>query len=174
MAKELLKTPKAACRWAKVLKPDGYPAFDESKPNEWSIELLLDPKDPEHMTFLEMAQDQYDPETSGIRKSSYWCPIAECDDEEAKGLMRVRFKNSLRQFRTGTTKPPTVIDSDGAPWDTEKEIGNGSQVRIAFDIYSWKTPQGGGMTFQPKFIQVLEHVPYVSKDVNPFGANEIF
>jgi len=175
VAKELHKTPPAPCRWAKILDPNGYKAYDESKPKEWSIELMLSSKDPDHFTFVEEAETLFDKNHPGERKGMYWWPGKEGDGDD-KGLTLVRFKSTLRQFKDGNfTKPPVVLDKDEKPWPADKLIGNGSIVRVAFNVYAWKSSMmGAGMTFQPLYVMVMEHVPYTettaSSDGSPFGG----
>ena len=177
MTKELIKTPAAPCRWAKVLKSDeGYPAYDESAPNEWSIELLFDTNTPEDMEFLAACEDLYDKHNEGVKKSAYWWPGKAGDGEDA-GKTIVRFKTKLRQFKNGWNKGPIVLDKEGRPWPADKEIGNGSVVKVAFDVYAWKTGTGGGMTFQPTHVMVLEHIPYSGGGAtksNPFDSEVPF
>lgn len=175
MAKELHKTPPAPCRWAKLLDPNGYPAYDETKPNEWSIELLFSSKDKAHFDFVEEAEGLFDKYHQGERKGMFWWPGKEGDGDD-KGLTLVRFKSQLRTFKDGkTTKPPVVLDKDERPWPADKLIGNGSIVRVAFNVYAWKA-NGAGMTFQPIYVQVVEHVPYTEGSGGSalFGDGPIF
>lgn len=180
MGRELIVTPPAPCRWAKVLDPLGYPAFDETKPRQWSIELIFDPSDREHAEFLGKAEDLFQKHHGSERKGNYWWPGKEGEGDD-KGKMLLRFKINLLTFKNGnTTQPPLVQDVDGRPWSEDKKIGNGSIVRVAFDVYAWKSPGiGAGMTFQPRHIQVVEHIPYADKEgavdaSNPFGTPSIF
>lgn len=160
MPRRLIATPPAKCRWAKVLEPNGYKAYNEDQPNEWSIELILDPKDPLHAEFTLKCEDLYAEHHQDARKNAYWLPIRDGEGED-KGLSLCRFKSKMRTFKDGkATKPPVVEDTERRPWPSDKLIGNGSVVRVAFDVYPWKSPSGAGLTFQPKIIQVVELVPY--------------
>ena len=172
MARDLIVTPQAPCQWAKVLEPTGYPAFDESKPNEWSIQLVFDPAERDHAEFLALAEDLFEKNHPGEKKGRYWWPGNEGEDED-KGKMVIRFKSVARVFKDGkSVKPPQVLDKDNKPWDAEKLIGNGSIVRVAFNVYAWKSPGiGAGMTFQPQFVQVVKHTPYTAKDGGTVGGN---
>ena len=160
MARELIATPAAPCRWAKVLEPAGYKPFSDGDPFEWSIELVLDPKnDKDHAAFMIQAEELYAQHHGETRKNAYWLPLREGEGDDA-GKMICRFKTKLRVFKDGkTTQPPTVEDTEKKPWPQEKLIGNGSIVRVAFEVYAWKAPSGAGLTFQPKIIQVREWLP---------------
>ena len=163
MARPLIATPAAPCRWAKVLDPNGYKAYDESSPNEWTIELILDPKDRDHAAFTLKCEDLYTEHHKDTRKNSYWLPIRDGEGDD-KGLSICRFKAKMRTFKDGNTvKPPVVEDTERHPWPVDKLIGNGSVVRVAFEVYAWKAPSGAGLTFQPKIIQVVAHIPHTPK-----------
>lgn len=60
------------------------------------------------------------------------------------------------------------MDSRKQPWDGSA-IGNGSKLRIAYDIFSWSNVEGPGLTLIPTAVQVVEHVPY-----NPDGGADGF
>lgn len=162
MPRELYKTPPAPCRWAKILDPNGYPAYDETKPNEWSIELLFSGNDKDHFEFIERVETLFEANHGDARKGPYWWPGKDGDGED-KGQTIVRFKMARREFKNGgLTKPPLVIDKEQKPWPADKLIGNGSIVAVKFNVYAWKSPMmGAGMTFQPQMVMVLEHVPHV-------------
>ena len=172
MARPLIATPPAPCRWAKVLDRNGYKAYDDNAPNEWSIELILDPKDKDHAAFMLKAEDLYAEHHGDTRKNSYWLPIREGEKDDT-GMNICRFKTKMRAFKDGNmTEPPTVEDTERRPWPEDKLIGNGSVVRVAFEVYAWKAASGAGMTFQPKIIQVVEHIPHTGgggSSGNPFS-----
>lgn len=170
MAKELLKTPLAEVRWAKLLAPQKQ--YDETKPLAWSCELLLSAGSRETQKFLLDMEDQFSVVHPGnVKKSVHAFPWG--PDKENKDITVVRFK--LPQFtrRDGTTSEgPVLYDSRKNPWDG-KEIGNGSKVIIGFDVYAWSGAAGAGMTFQPRAVQVVDLVEF--KRVDPgeaFGVVE--
>ena len=158
MAKELIKTPLAEVRWAKLLAPQKQ--YDESKPLAWSCELLLpnDSKDTQRF-LLEMEDKFTEVHGTSAKKSVHAFPWGP-DKEKPKELTVCRFK--LPQFtrRDGSaSEGPVIYDSRKNPWDG-KEIGNGSKVIIAFDIYGWSGAAGAGMTFQPRAVMVVDLVEY--------------
>lgn len=160
MAKELLKTPIAEVRWCKLVGPARDNKFDPSKPPSWSTDMVLDNSDRTHMAWLQEMEDQYKLVHGEQRASSKAFPWAEGKDDD-KGKTIVKFKLPEFTRKDGTkSEGPTIFDSAKNPWDPTKEIGNGSKICIAFDIYGWSSPSGCGMTFQPKFAQVVELVEF--------------
>ncbi len=62
-------------------------------------------------------------------------------------------------FKDGrTSEGPTVFNKDGTIWPDNQLIGNGSKMRIGFEIYPWKGPSGAGLSLQPRAAQVVEWI----------------
>ena len=51
---------------------------------------------------------------------------------------------------------PVVKDAEGNIWDPEVSIGNGSKVKVAYEVYETKMGKGTRLLG----VQILEHVPY--------------
>ena len=158
MAKELIKTPLAEVRWAKLLSPQKQ--YDETKPLAWSCEILLPNDSKETSQFLlEMEDKLTELHGTTAKKSVHAYPWGP-DKEKPKEFTVVRFK--LPQFtrRDGTvSEGPVIYDSRKNAWDG-KEIGNGSKILVGFDIYPWAGAAGVGMTFQPRAVMVVDLVEY--------------
>ena len=156
MASELLKTPIVEVRWCKLLGEARPNKFEPTKPPTWGIEILLENDNPEHMSWCESIEAQFDVVHPGEKKSAYWLPIKP-DKEQPRKRQSCRFKLTEFTFKDGNkSEGPVVYDEKGRYWPEEKLIGNGSKMRIGFDIYAWKGPSGAGMTLQPKGAQVVE------------------
>ena len=156
MAKELMRTPVVEVQWCKLLGDARPNKFEPSKPPTWEIEILLDNDNPEHMAWCEEIEGKFEELLPGERKSANWLPIKP-DKEQPRKRQSCRMK--LKQFTFkdgGTSEGPTVFDKDGNLWDHKQLIGNGSKMRIGFDIYAWKGPSGAGMSLQPRAAQVVE------------------
>ena len=164
MAGKLEVTPPGIAKWCEVLG-SARPNRDEPDKNpSWSMKLILDAGDPSHMAWLQEMEDKVG-EAIGKKKKSKWA-FPWTNDEEA-GEVVVRFKLNQFQRRDGSlSEGPTVMDSRKAPWPQSKEIGNGSIVKVAFRLYQWDGPKGGGsgVTFEIAALQVLQHVPYERQD----------
>jgi hypothetical protein len=167
MARDIFKTPLATVRWCKLTGAARPNTFDPSKPDSWSTDLILDNQDKAHMAWLTEMEDQYKAIHGDARMAATAFPWSEGKKEEDKGKTIVKFKLPQFERRDGTkSEGPTLFDAAKNPWDQTKLIGNGSKLIIAFDIYGWKSPSGCGMSFQPKFAQVVEYIEYVDK-ANP-------
>ena len=130
--------------------------FEPTKSPTWEIEILLENDNPEHMSWCESIEAQFDVVHPGEKKSAYWLPIKP-DKEQPRKRQSCRFKLTEFTFKDGNkSEGPVVYDEKGRYWPEEKLIGNGSKMRIGFDIYGWKSPTGAGMTLQPKGAQVVE------------------
>lgn len=162
---ELLKTPLAEVRWCKLVGPARENKFDPSKPPAWTVEIVLDNDNKTHMAWVEEMEGKYE-ELHGpdLKKNANWLPIGP-DKEEPRKRTVVKFKVPQFTRKDGTTSEgPTLFDSKRNPWPDNQMIGNGSKLIIAFDIYAWKSPSGGGMTFQPRMAQVVDLIPYEAKE----------
>ena len=162
MAKELIKTPLAEIRWCKLL--EARRQFDETKPLAYGCELLLDNDNSEHQAWLAAMEDQYAVIHGNTKKSVHAFPWAP-DKDKPKEHTVVRFKLPEFTFKDGNKSAgPTLMDSRKTPWDRTIEIGNGSKVIVAFDIYGWQSPTGNGMTFQPRAAMIVDLVEAPSRD----------
>lgn len=161
---ELFVTPTAEVRWCKLLGDAEPNKFEPSKPATWSCELLLDPKDPEHMAWMQQAEQHFIEEHGdNAKKSSHWLAIAV--DKDNSEMAVAKFKVPCFVRKDGTRSPgPTVMDSSKQPWNHRTLIGNGSKVRIGYTIYAWGGPSGKGITMQPTHCQVIELVEYAAND----------
>ncbi len=171
MAGNLEVTPPGVARWCECLGPARVNRDEPDKNPSWSVKLILDPADPAAMAWLQEMEDKVT-EALGAKKKSKWA-FPWTHDEEA-GEVVVRFKLNQFQRRDGTLSAgPTVMDSRKGPWPQDKEIGNGSIVKVAFKLYQWDGPKasGSGVTFEIAALQVLRHVPY--ERTNPADAFEV-
>jgi hypothetical protein len=178
MAKELLKTPLAEVRWCKLVGNARPNTFDPSKPDSWSTDLLLDNANKDHAGWLLQMEGLYATHHGDAKMSNNAFPWKDGTGEDA-GKTIVKFKLPEFTRRDGTkSEGPTLFDAAKNPWDPKKEIGNGSKLILAFDIYAWKSPTGHGLSFQPRFAQVVEWIEYVGKaeadfDVVPGGFVDV-
>ena len=159
MAKELIKTPQGEIRWCKLLG-EARKAYEEGKPDEWTAELLLDGRDKNVIEWTEMMEQKfYELHGTQAKKNTYWFNCL--PDKEDSAKLVVKFKLPCFTRKDGSrSEGPTVFDSKRAAWPVSTEIGNGSRVIIAFDIYAWNNKAGAGMTLQPKMMQVIDLIEY--------------
>ena len=166
MAKELSRTPLAEARWCQLLgdaRPNKF-----NKPPSWTIELVLDSQNPEHLEWMEQVEAEF-PKRHGeqAKKSVHWLPIKPDKEEKvARGKAQRYFvaKFSLNEFTFSDgnkSEGPTVFDSTGHAWDPKSLIGNGSKLVIGYDIWAWPDKgTGAGMTLNVYAAQVKEWIAY--------------
>lgn len=167
---ELLKTPLAEVRWCKLVGDARPNKFDPSKPPGWSVEIVLDNDNKTHMAWVEAMEAKYEELHGELKKNANWLPISPDKDEPRKRTV-AKFKVPQFTRKDGSvSEGPTLFDAKRNPWPHDQLIGNGSKMIIAFDIYAWKGPTGGGMTFQPRMAQVVDLIPYEAKE-QPTATN---
>jgi hypothetical protein len=155
MATETFYTPQAPARWVHLI--NARVQLDPNKPKAWSVDLVLDNSNPQHKAFLEKL-DQIFVETHGSKKkrSDKGQPWKVDKDDSNKTI--VKFK-SLEFVRDDGSKAsgPRIVDAKKQAWDGN-DIGNGSEIIVAFTVYGWERPEGTGLSLQPKAVQVIQYV----------------
>ena len=157
MASETFFTPLAPVRWAHLIK--ARPQMDPSKPNAWSVDLVLDPNNnPAHKAFLAKL-DAIFTDTHGTKKkrSDKGQPWKADKEDPTKVIVKFKAQEFVREDGSKATGPQ-VIDAKRQPWDGSA-IGNGSELIVKFSTYGWERPEGTGLSLQPKAVQVVKFVP---------------
>ena len=162
MASETFFTPQAPVIWAQLI--NARPQMDPSKPNAWSVDLVLSPNTmPKHKAFIDKL-DQIFSDTHGTKKKRSDKGQPWKADKENPSQVIVKFKTQEFEREDGTKATgPQLIDSKRQPWDG-KAIGNGSEMIIKFTTYGWERPEGTGLSLQVKAAQVLKYVAREEED----------
>ena len=156
MATEILYSPQAPVRWAHLI--NARETLDPSKPKAFTCELLLSSSNPKHVEFL-VKLDALFTDTHGARKKRSDKGTPWKTDKDDPNITVVKFKSTEFVRDDGSKAAgPRIIDSRKQPWDGS-EIGNGSEVILAFTTYGWERPEGTGLSLQPKAGQVVTFVP---------------
>jgi hypothetical protein len=176
MPRQLHVSPLGDAWWAKVFEPaDGY---EEEDPRAWSIELALDPGDPDTIAFIEKIEALYDElHGAGAKQAKNCWPFADQKDRDNNptGLMRFRFKRTETSAKGNLMSPPVIVDAKKNPWPADCLIGNGSKVKVAFTHWGWTEKRSGakGISLTLESLQVLDLVPYERVDASSaFGEEE--
>ena len=87
---ELVKTPPGELRWFKGLG-EARKAYEDGKPDEWSMEMLLDSKDPKTIEWTMLMENKFE-EIHGkdAKKHTYWFNCNPDKDDPSK--LCVKFK----------------------------------------------------------------------------------
>lgn len=160
---QLWKTPVLECEWAKLLEP--APQFDTSKPDAWSVDLLIPDSSPELEELQELFASIYEDLHGNKRQSPHWSPIKAHKDRTDVKVLRLKLEARTWQSKrpgggTRSTEPPRLMDSRQGPWPTDELIGNGSRIKVAFSVYGWESNGSFGISAQPRIVMVVDHVPY--------------
>lgn len=176
MPRELIVSPRGEALWAKVL---GEPVAYEDNPKAWSCSLLLDPSDPETIAFVERLESVFEDFHGPKAKiaANGW-PFADETTKDEKGRpvptgkIKFNFKRKHELPRGGFKDAPLVVDSKKNLWPTDKLIGNGSKIKVAFSPWKWEGPSGKGMSLELESIQVIDLISYSAEDVADAFAEE--
>ena len=79
-----------------------------------------------------------------------------------EGLTRVKFTRKWTENFGGGA--PTVLKSDGTPWDYDEDgpIGNGSTVEVTLSVYDTSRKNIVGTRLDK--VKVVNHVPYITDE----------
>lgn len=82
----------------------------------------------------------------------------------------VRFRR--KQFRKDgqENRPPVVVDARKQP--VTELIGNGSYVKVQFNVYEWSNKFGSGTGADLQGVQVIDLVPFTGQDGGEFEVED--
>ena len=161
--KVMHRTPIVEVRWCKLLGA-ARDCYDKDKGKEWSIEIVLDNSNEEHMAWVEQVENHFT-EAFGEdqKKSAHWCPVKPEKDEPRKKMScRMKLKEWYNERSNSYSDGPQVFSGlageEGKMWPKTKLIGNGSKCRLSYQVYAWgKTAKtGAGISLEVKGCQVME------------------
>ena len=171
--KVLKQTPVVELQWCKLLG-DPRPAYEPGKPPEWSIEIILDNDNEEHMKWVDEVEQEFTAaHGDGAKKSANWCPVKPYKEDPRK---RMSCRMKIPQFINDNgvkSEGPTVYGPEGEFWDHSKLIGNGSKMQLSYTIYAWgkKGGTGAGISLEPRGAQVKEWLA-APESVKPITASD--
>lgn len=92
-------------------------------------------------------------------------------DVAAMGDYRIKFtryRDRRGKFAGQQNKQPTLVDADNEPF--EGILGNGSDVIVKFNVFTWNNKFGTGTGADLDGVKVINLVPYESVDVDDEGV----
>lgn len=167
--RQLFISPRGIADYPYLVKPDmGSEGFRNSK-GVFKIGLKLDPEDPQHAEFLAALEEenrQYhaalakkEPKKKAMCADPRMPFKAEIDPDtgDPTGLVIVKFKSYHK---------PRLFDAARQPILGEANIGNGSEVKVAFtkNFYFMATDSTVGMNLYLSSVQVLKLVEFTGGD----------
>lgn len=134
-------------KYAKVIKPGK--AYDDSKPEEWSVNMYVTDED-----------------TAALNAAG----VAPKEDKDGNEYYLA--KRSTQTAKGDAVKPPQVVDAKKATFTDD--IGNGSVCNIAVTLFPWERDKGKrkGILLYLNAVQVVNHVPYNVGGTDVFGVVE--
>ena len=156
---QLEQTPKAPCQWFKGLGEPEPNRFEPKSPPFWSTDLILNLNIKAHKEWFDTQEGEVSRQHGvNAKASTNALPFKTQDDGTV--IWTFKLKRFTRKIDGGFTPGPLVVDSKNNAWDPSNLIGNGSEIRIGYDLYPWKGPQGVGLAYQMRQVQVIDYVAY--------------
>ena len=159
---EVKVTPQCKAMWPFVSKPYVPKEAKASDSLKYKITAVFDPTDPEHKAFLQsLANDLQEARSKSKDKlaNTPWKMEVDKDTGEETGMITVNFKSQYR---------PTVFDARGNKILGDINVGNGSQVKIAYVTKPY-SGLGGGITCYFQALQIIDLVEYNGGEASDFG-----
>lgn len=180
-----LGTPVAPIEWAHIGTPQtGNPEYD-GEFGRYRFDLILDPKNPEHAAFITKLTKAH---ASLIEKAQEWAKetkakikfseevnlkpqtIGKGADKKETGLLKLQFKRDAAHINKDgalVKTPMSVVDVQGSevPKLVLDTIGNGTEVRVAFELSAYSMNGSLGTTAKYRKAQLTNLVRF-GDDVN--------
>jgi hypothetical protein len=89
-------------------------------------------------------------------------PYVDRDNKAHEGVTRFKFKvkTGIETSRGIWNRKPYFLDAALKPCAVEPMIGEGTEARVAFQVYNWQSKGKAGITLQPIFLQIVKLVEY--------------
>jgi hypothetical protein len=178
-------TPAGIARYPRLTSPD---MKFKKEYGEYKITLLLPAEKAELLTDLIdnamveslAAAKAADPKNAKKIKPATDKPYKVHQDEDGNdtNLVAFNFKMAAGGLSTKTkekwSRRPALFNAKGKPIDPTKiNIGGGSTVKVAFELYLFYTPLvGAGVSLRLSAVQVINLVEYAGRDAKAFGFGE--
>jgi hypothetical protein len=172
-------TPKGLAMYAWLTRADTK--FDAD--GVYKVNLVLDPADAapiieaidkQAAEFLaEKRKAEKNPVKAKRLKMSSDTPYAEDEDGNIVIKFKMKAKGKTKAGEEFTQKPK-LFDAKGKPITGDIPLGNGSTIRVSYEMVSYLHPkEGAGITLRLRAVQVIELVAYVSGgSADDFGFDE--
>ena len=144
---ENLRLSNVRVMYAKVIKPGK--AYDESHPDEWSVNMYLTEEDSDKLI------------ERGVTPK-----------EDKQGNSYFLAKRSTQTRGGEGSKPPAILDAAKRPWDGG-DIDNNSVCNIVVTLFPWSKGKKSGVKLYLQAVQVVNHVAYTQGAEDYFDALEV-
>ena len=94
------------------------------------------------------------------------------DGQVIEDMVEIKFKmkaNITTQSKEIYSQKPVVYDASRNAWDNSVSIYSGSELVVAASTYLWDVGNSCGITFQPKFVQVVKLVSAPQMNFDKIG-----
>jgi hypothetical protein len=162
-----LITPPGIAKWAWLNKPKAPYQGDADKGSKYMIDVVFDANDPKWREWAVFVQNEAEKLRMQHKNAANLAKAklpAKADVDEADkptGLYYVTFKTS-EKFK------PDVYDRYGERLAENILVGNGSKVRVAYNI-NYYDGFGGGINLYLSAVQVIDLVEYKGRSAGAYG-----
>ncbi len=175
---EVKYTKAGPAAWLKVYKPDT--TFKEG--GEFAVDLFLDPEKAQEVidVYDKIVADTVADEGGKPSKDVQYKLVSDCTEKYLDGLSSTGLDVDptwyLLKFRVDHKVTPKkgepfenhikVVDKAGKDLpEGNDSIGNGSEIRVAYEPYGWAVSGKVGCKMRLKGIQVLDLVAYANNSI---------
>lgn len=171
------RTPKGVAVYPRLKTPDTK--FDDN--GQYKADLRL----PEAVAaaFVEKYRGVYKDWTGKAlpkkperdnRNAFYYYETDEDGEETGNVVLKLRVKNKITKKGDLWDRRPAQFDAKGKPIAGAKNVGGGTVMLVAGEVYLWETPSGGkGMSLQPEAVQLIDLKEFSGqKSAGEFGFGQ--
>lgn len=174
MSKEnnIITTPKGKANYCWLNRPDT--TFNPD--GTYQTNLILDPKDKKTKALCKQIKEAYEEakiEFKKKNKKKKYAALPYFKNED--GDIEIKFSQKAKiKTKSGDVFEKTVNIYDSKKNPCKANIGQGTIMKVAFEIISYYHPKNGtGVTLRLKAVQIFELVEYTgSQDASDYGFEE--
>ncbi len=169
------QTPKGVAVYPRLKTPDTK--FDDNGQYKADLKVSADVAKPFITKFRQVYKDHVGsvlpkkPDRSS-KTAFYYFELDDEGEETGDVIFKLRVKNKITRKGDLWDRRPAQFDAKGSPISDPKNVGGGSTLLVAGEVYLWQNPSGGkGMSLQPEAIQILDLKEFIAggKSAGDFG-----
>ena len=171
------RTPKGTAIYPRLKTPDTK--FDENGSYKCDLKVPMDVAE----SFIKNMSAIYRDHTGKAhpkrpdrdnRNAFFYIETDEDGEETGNVVFKLRVKNKVTRKGDLWDRRPAQFDAKGKPIGDPKNVGGGSTLIVAGEVYLWQNSSGGkGMSLQPEAVQIIDLKEFSGfKSASEYGFGE--